>query len=394
MHILIIPSEHYVTQRMPLGAIFQHLQAHAIREKGSKVGVISAGFVPFRMIFSAYRYPYFENDNDVNIYRCYKRILVPGRIANKLLFNYLVSLYLKLFEGYINEQDTPDIIHAHNCLYAGVAALKIKEKYGIPYLITEHSSAYERSFISNKQTELIKDVLKKSDVITVVSTKLGSVLQNLFGSDACPSYPIFNILDDRFERDKSILENRKNNKSVFTFLNIGNLDANKNQSDLLKAFSYNFKGNSKVQLRIGGDGPLRKKLENQAKELGIDGQVVFMGFLNHERVLWEMKNCGAFVLSSIVETFGVVLIEALAVGKPVIATKCGGPEDIVNQNNGLLVAAKNSNELAEAMSYIYLNLEKYDASSIRNDCLTRFGKDSFVKKLQSIYSSILMKKQV
>ena len=359
MHILIIPSEHYVTPQAPLGAIFQHQQAHALKEKGIKVGVVSAGFVPFRKQFSPYPYPSFEDDGSVNTYRCYKRILIPGRIANKVFWKYLIKLYLKLFKKYIKDQGMPDIIHTHNCLYAGAIALKIKERYGIPYLITEHSSAYVRGLISNHQARLIKRVLKNANVKTVVSTRFGSLLENLFGADACPNYPIFNLLDERFENEKNILKGIKENQDIFTFLNIANLDANKNQSDFLDAFARKFKGNSKVRLKIGGDGPLRGQLETQAKALGIENQVTFTGMLRREEVLFEMQDCDVFVLPSIVETFGVVLIEALACGKPVIATKCGGPEDIINQNNGILLPTKNVGALAEAMENMHINIDKY-----------------------------------
>ncbi len=388
MHILIIPSEHYVTQQMPLGAIFQYQQAHALKEEGMNVGIVSAGFVPFNSMLTKYPYPAFERDDGINTYRFYKRMFISGRIAVKAFLKYLVSLYLKTFEKYINSHGKPDIIHAHNCLYAGVVALRIKEKYSIPYLITEHSSAYVRGIIPNNQSKLVKDVLINAEVITVVSTRLGKLLENLFGADACPNYPIFNILDDRFEREESILKSVKSNKDVFTFLSIGSLDDNKNHTDLLNAFAFNFKGNSKVQLKIGGNGPLRKQLEKQIKDIGIERQVIFTGQLSRDIVLWEMQNCDVFVLPSIVETFGVVLIEALALGKPVVATKCGGPEDIVNQDNGILVPTKDVPALTEAMSSIYLNIDKYEASLIRNDCLSRFGKDAFVKRLRSIYTSI------
>jgi len=391
MHTLIIPFGHYVTPKAPISAVFQYHLAHALKRKGFKVGVISAGFVPFRRLFFPYPYPPFEDDDGVNTYRYYKRILVPGRIANKIFLKYLIRMYLKLFKRYINEHRIPDIIHAHNCLYAGVAALKIKEKYGIPYLITEHSSAFARGIISNWQTVLIREVLKNADVKTVVSTKLGSLLEKLFGADACPNYPIFNLLDDSFENEENILKSVKNNKGIFTFLNIAGLDPKKNHSGLLDAFACKFKGNSKVQLKIGGDGPLRKQLEKMAKELDIEEQIIFTGLLSRERVLWEMRTCDVFVLPSIVETFGVVLIEALACGKPVIATQCGGPEDIVNQINGLIIPIKDINALAEAMSNIYFNIDKYDANLIRNDCLARFGEDSFMTRLRNIYISILKK---
>ena len=388
MHILIMTSGYYVTKQAPLNGIFQYYQTRALRKKGINVGVLSAAFKPYRRLFSRYSYQSFEEDDGVNVYRLYKRIIVPGRIANKIFIETLVDFYMKLFRRYVIEQGVPDIIHAHNCLYAGAAALKIKKIQKIPYVITEHSTAYARGMISNRQAKLIREVLKNADVKTVVSTKLGSLLENLFGADACPNYPIFNILDDRFEKEENILKGVKNDKDVFTFLNIAGLDPKKNHSELLDAFACKFKGNSKVKLKIGGDGPLRKPLETKAKDLEIEEQVVFTGLLSREKVLWEMRNCNVFVLSSIFETFGVVLIEALACGKPVIATKCGGPEDIVNSNNGYLVPTKDVSALAKIMEDIYLNIRKFDPYLIRKDCLSRFGEEVFVQRLQSIYTRL------
>jgi len=393
MHILIIPSEHYITPQAPLAAVFQYQQAHALKKKGVKVGVVSAGFVPFRRLFFDYPFSPFKKDGGINTYRCYKKIFVPGRIANKLFLKNLIDSYLKLFKRYINEQDIPDIVHAHNCMYAGLAALKIKEKYGIPYIITEHSSVYARNMISNWQIMLIREVLKNADVKTVVSTKLGKLLERVFGADAHPNYPIFNILDERFEKKENVMKAEKNGKMIFSFLNIANFDANKNHADLLEAFAGVFRNNFKVQLKIGGDGPLRKQLKSKAIDLGLGEQVVFTGLLSRDEVLLEMQNCDVFVLSSIFETFGVVLIEALACGKPVIATKCGGPEDIVNSNNGLLIPIKDVSALAKAMENIYLNINKYDSYLIRNDCLSRFGSDTFVTRLQYIYKRILKNRE-
>ena len=378
-------------QKAPLSGIFQYHQARALRKKGINVGVISAGFVPFKRQFFKYPYPPFDEEDGVSIYRFYKRIIIPGRIANKVLNKYLVGLYLKLFARYITEQGMPDIIHAHNCLYAGVVALRIKKRDKIPYVITEHSTGFARGLISSRQAKLIREVLKNADVKTVVSTKLGSLLENLFGADACPNYPIYNILDDRFVKEENILKGVKNDKGTFIFLNIADLDPKKNHSTLLDAFAHKFKGNSNVRLKIGGDGPLRKQLESKAKDLEIERQVIFTGLLSREKVLREMKNCDVFVLSSTFETFGVVLIEALACGKPVVATKCGGPEDIVNSTNGYLVPKKNVRALGNAMEDIYLNIDKFDPYQIRKDCLLRFGEDTFVARLKSIYANLLRK---
>jgi glycosyltransferase involved in cell wall biosynthesis len=219
------------------------------------------------------------------------------------------------------------------------------------------------------------------------------LLENLFGADACPNYPIFNLLDDRFVKEENILKGVKNDKDVFIFLNIAGLDPKKNHSTLLDAFARKFKGKNNVRLKIGGDGPLRKQLETKAKDLEIERQVIFTGLLSREKVLWEMKNCDVFVLSSTFETFGVVLIEALACGKPVIATKSGGPEDIVNPKNGYLVPIKDVSALAKIMENIYLNIDKFDPYLIRKDCLSRFGEDAFVPRLHSIYTRLLRNKE-
>lgn len=388
MHILVIPSEHYVTRCVPLGSIFQYQQVHALKSTGIKVGVVSAGFVPFNMMLSKYPCVVYENDDGVNTYRCYKKLFIPGRIAEKVFWKYLVRNYLQLFKKYITDHGQPDIVHAHNCFFAGTVALEIKRKFAIPYLITEHSSAFARRLVSSQQVNLAKEVLKNADVITVVSSSHGGTLEKICGSDAQPYYAIFNMLDDRFEGEKLVRNIKNNDGRMFTFLSIGTLDHNKNHTDLLQAFATKFKGDCEMKLKIGGDGPLRKQLQLQINRLGLTDQVVLLGMLSRDKVLREMQNCDVFVLPSIFETFGVVLIEAQALGKPVVATKCGGPEDIVNPYNGLLIPTKDIAALADAMSNIYFNIDKYNASLIRKDCISRFGKDAFLKRLINIYTGI------
>ena len=386
MHVLVMPSENFVG---PMGGIFQRHLAHALKLKCDKVGVLSAGFVPFHMLFDAYPYLSFENEDGVNVYRRYIRLVIPGRIANEVYFRRLVGVWLKLFEKYLREQGRPDIIHAHNCLYAGLAALKIKEKYGIPYLITEHSSAFARRLVTRRQAELVRVVLNHADAITVVSTAFGKLLRTMFALGSRPVTTIYNVLDGEFEKNEAAPQALHRKRNMFTFAHIANLVPEKNQSDLLRAFADKFKGDNLFQLRIGGDGPMRRSLERHSRELGIKKQVGFLGRLDRGEVLREMCNCDAFVLSSVVETFGVVLLEALACGKPIVATRCGGPEEIVTRDNGMLVPAKDPAALAEAMQSIFLNIDKYDANHIRNDCLARFGREAFLKRLLDIYRRIL-----
>ena len=98
-----------------------------------------------------------------------------------------------------------------------------------------------------------------------------------------------------------------------------------------------------------------------------------------------MMNSDCFVLSSNFETFGVVLIEALACGLPLIATKCGGPEDIVNKQNGILMDVENQLQLEDAMLTMYKNANKYDKQKLRSDAKDRFGEKAFIKNAMKYY---------
>ena len=104
-----------------------------------------------------------------------------------------------------------------------------------------------------------------------------------------------------------------------------------------------------------------------------------------------MSICNAFVLASLHETFGVVYIEALASGKPVIGTYNGGAEDIINDNNGLLVNKNDIKALGDAMVYLSDNISSYDKEKIRKECVDRFSKDKIINEVINVYSTILRK---
>lgn len=86
-----------------------------------------------------------------------------------------------------------------------------------------------------------------------------------------------------------------------------------------------------------------------------------------KKIAEQLSKSDCFVLASQSETFGVAYIEALAMGVPVIATKCGGPEGFVNENNGIMIDVDSESQLIEAMKYMYNNSDKYDREEILYD---------------------------
>ncbi|MFN7976411.1 MAG: glycosyltransferase [Acidobacteriota bacterium] len=175
----------------------------------------------------------------------------------------------------------------------------------------------------------------------------------------------------------------------FRFLAIGSLDENKAHADLLRAFARAFSGEAGTTLRIGGAGPQRTALEALAGALGVASRVSFLGTLSRDGVRAEMQRAGAVILPSRYETFGVVLIEALACGVPVVATRCGGPESIVTEQNGILVPARDPEALATALSRMRAEAGRHDRAAIRADCVARFGRAAFTSAAGALYERVL-----
>ena len=116
-----------------------------------------------------------------------------------------------------------------------------------------------------------------------------------------------------------------------------------------------------------------------------------MGLCSREEIAKQLKQCDCFVLASQSETFGVAYIEALAMGVPVIATKCGGPEAFVNEKNGLMVNVNDVEELTEALIYMYNNINMYDRKSISIEIQNKFSSEVVANKIINIYKEYLKK---
>ena len=133
---------------------------------------------------------------------------------------------------------------------------------------------------------------------------------------------------------------------------------------LLEAFAAAFRAHPGIRLVIAGSGALMDALKLQCQSLGIGEQVEFSGMLDRASLRLRLTEADVFVLPSLFETFGVVVIEAMSCGKPVIATVCGGPEHIVDGSTGLLIPAGDAEALSRAMLQMYEGAGFYLAAQI------------------------------
>ncbi|MBP7408533.1 MAG: glycosyltransferase, partial [Flavobacteriales bacterium] len=174
------------------------------------------------------------------------------------------------------------------------------------------------------------------------------------------------------------------------FLMVADLvDRTKNVSGALHALAIALRTNKDLRLTIIGDGPDRKMLEDLTDELGLRKSVQFLGRVPNTVVLDRMATIFAVIINSNVETFSVVTGEALAQGKPVIATRCGGPVAFIREVNGILIEPKDDAALAMAMLQLTAHATEYEPTRIRASVSDRTTPAAVGAAFHQVYQRIL-----
>ena len=301
-----------------------------------------------------------------------------GKIPPKL--RYCIGVIaLKLLYRKVYPKGGPEIIHAHFAGYGYMASIISRQK-GIPLVITEHSSKMNRLSIDSQKKGIVTEGYKNASAVISVSSGLA---KNILENTGVSSTVIPNLLRlDSFIGCKRVPHNG------FKIVTTSNLIPIKRPSWLITAVAANKYDD--VSLEIIGDGPLRSELEIQVRDQKLGNRVKFHGYKNSRDISRIYETCDCFALVSESETFGVVIIEALAAGLPVISTKCGGPEDIINSSNGLLVDVNDLSKLIEAIEYMYNNRKKYQEGLLKAFVKDNYSPSRIANRITEVYRQTLM----
>jgi glycosyltransferase involved in cell wall biosynthesis len=292
----------------------------------------------------------------------------------------------RIFKRIISDWGKPDIIHAHVVLPNGATALKVARQYSIPVVLTEHSGPFSVHLKSGAHRRSVRAILSRVNKLIAVSPALADEIR-LFHPNVSIDI-VGNVVRTEFFRPNGDILLR-NPRPITRFLSVALLNKNKGMHYLLEAVKLLVqRGAGSFELYIGGEGPARLGLEGLAKELGLTDRCHFIGLLSRSEVKEWMQNSDVFVLPSLSETFGVVLAEAMACGRPVIATRCGGPEFVVTPETGLLVDVANPVALADAMERFISDVAAFDGNTIRHSVVKRFGEKTFLRNMTAIYDEL------
>jgi glycosyltransferase involved in cell wall biosynthesis len=381
MNILIIPSW-YPSKGMPGSGVFFREQALALHNSGHEVFIIDVSFHGRRDFINSKNFRVqIENDQGLRIYSFkIPSFYILSRITSINIFFFKKLLFF-LFRK-LRKNHKIDIIHAHSFFPAGYCACLLSKRYKLPLVVTEHSSEVLNAALKKKERPLLNFTVNHCNFFICVSQALKeSVLRLTKTNQEIVVIP--NIVSSLFFR-----QSISNGKRDFTFLSIGNLNKGKRHGFTINCFEEAFKDLPNVKFKIVGDGPEYGVLQRQINEKNMLDRVVLLGRLDREQIKTELDSCNVFVLASAFETFGIVYIEAMACGKPVIATKNGGANEIVDDTNGILIDVDNEEQLIHALRDIYQNVDRYNSLEITNESMEKYSEKVIANQLINIYKMI------
>ena len=295
--------------------------------------------------------------------------------------------YKKFIREYIATNGKPSLVHLHVPWNAGLLALWVKKKYGIPFIITEHWGIYNENvqFPFSKRGLLFRLLMKRmfqqAAHLASVSRYIAEGINRYVAP--IPFTMIPNVVDT------GVFKYKENQPSIFTFLHVSNLDPVKNVEGILAAMALLEKELS-VPFRLRIVGNRDETYVDLARRMGLlDRLVFFKGEISYEAVALEMQAADALVLNSISENAPCVISEALCAGLPVVTTAVGGIPEMVNHQNAIMFEVQDVNGLLIALKEMVLKSRLFDKNAISVSASALYANVAVGGALNGLYNRVL-----
>lgn len=302
--------------------------------------------------------------------------------------NPLLNFYrrMKAYQLGFKRVEKPDLVHGNVLHNNMLFAVYLKKKYKIPFVITEHWSAFQE--VNHFKISEISKIFART--IANNASYILPVTQNLiFGLRKLKIFASMKVIGNVV--DTKIFNFEKKQSQNFTFLHVSNLIPLKNPDKIIQAAVKLYNENFKFSLEIGGDGDV-DMLNSLIREYNAESYIKTFGMISSQEVANKMKNANCFVLFSDYENQPCVILESFATGIPVIAPRVGGIPEIVEENRGILVEKADEKALFEAMKNVLEDKIAFENSEvIRSYVVDNFSKQKIAEQFSEIYNKVLTK---
>lgn len=389
---VLVLSRNYPNSVMPsLGLWVKHLVGELSENCDIKV-IAPTPYAPPTKLFSDYiKYRQIEKRSVVDGVEIFHPRLIVGpgySLYNVEGIMYFLSVYFLIKR--IWKTFKFDIIHG-NLIYAdGFVATLLGKIYKKPVVITEHAMWdpwLDKHPLVGKQALW---AAKNCDRIVAVSRALKICIMDFHNDEKKIKIIPCGVDGSLFV--KNDIEKKSKPKRI---LYVGWVAYHKGVDVLLKSMKALKEKKVDVELIIIGQSYYKdqKRQENElkelAKQLGVSEMVYFAGGKSQKEIVEYLNQSSLLVLPSRRETFGAVLVEAMACGVPVVATKCGGPEDIITPDVGVLAEKEDEDSLAAAIKSALDNCDRYQGDKIRKYALENYSWESVGKRFEKLYGETL-----
>ncbi|MDZ7880364.1 MAG: glycosyltransferase family 4 protein [Saprospiraceae bacterium] len=296
------------------------------------------------------------------------------------------------WQGYLllkRKTGKPDIVHLNVVRPLGIFALFLKQYEKLPFVLTEHSTAYldnNKEGMSFLEKKLTSRVLKAAKMIMPVSVILKNAMIKRF-----------NIADSKFQVVSNVVSSNvffQAEVPVFNekirFLHISNMKPFKNVEGILRALYQLAQIRQDFELHIIGDGDALSAIKNLVKKLNLEDFIVFHPQKSEEDIADQMRLMDCFILFSHYETASMVVMESLCCGLPVIGTKVGVvPEVVEDRKNGILINPTDEKALVDACLTMMTNIKVFKNPINFRNINIRFSANSIGKQYNDIYKKLV-----
>jgi glycosyltransferase involved in cell wall biosynthesis len=284
-----------------------------------------------------------------------------------------------------------DLIHAHFIYPDGVVASRIGEALRVPVMTSEH--AFWTPWLSDRPRigEQVERALPGIELVTTVSAFLREAVE-AYARDRVAIDVLPNVLDD----DVFAPSPRQRDPNELLF--VGLIRKFKRVDVLLRAVAEVRRTRPEIHLRMLSANAFRAYSRDRREtaalisSLGLDDAVTVVNGSDPQGVAEAMRRCAFVTVSSTRrETFCSVAAESLACGTPLVITRCGGPEEFVTEDDGVMVAPDDPLAFAAGIHEALARRDEFDGSAIRDRIVARFGRRAWTEHAMATYERVAMR---
>lgn len=339
-------------------------------------------FAKFRRVLPA------RQDGDCPVF--HPRIPMPPGVLFHRFEARLGEPFVRRLTDRLHAQHPFDLIHAHFMYPDGIVAARLARRYRVPVVVTEHTS-WQRTFDVHPAIKAqVLGALRDIRLVLTVSRSLQRDIVDVAG-DLVQTRVLPNVVDEATFTPSQSKGEWDPNQLLF----VGLIRYVKGLDVLVRALVALSAKRPELHLLVVGGAFYRSYQKDEeavrrlVAELGVNGRVRFAGECSPTEVAAAMRRSALLVVPSRRETFSAVTAEAIACGTPVVATRCGGPEEIITSGNGRLARVEDVGDLAAAIEQVLDLRSTYDSSRLHQDIVSRFGRAAIGRRIAAIYDEVL-----